>query len=88
MDLWKKYIVMFVVVEEGEELELFLLVGCVVDIRCNYYDFKKIEMEWVNIVFYNRVYILIDEIMMFMEFKDNLYGYCVEFLNKIFVFIL
>lgn len=87
MDLRKKHIVMSVAVEEGEELELFPLVGCAADTRCNHYDFKKIEMEWANIVFHNRAYILIDETMMFMEFKDNLYGHCVELLNKISAFI-
>lgn len=83
MDLQTKHIVKSIVEDNAEKLELFSQVGCTADTRGTDYDFRKIEIEWAFKVFYNKAYILIDETMMFMEFKDDLYGHCVQLLQKV-----
>lgn len=83
MDLQTKHIVKSIVEDNAEKLELFSQVGCTANTRGTDYDFRKIEIEWAFKVFYNKAYILIDETMMFMEFKDDLYGHCVQLLQKV-----
>lgn len=83
MDLQTKHIVKSLVGEKSEKLELFSQVGCTAGTRGYDYDFRKLEIEWAYKLFHNRAYILIDETMMFMEFKDDLYGHCVQLLHKV-----
>lgn len=83
MDLQTKHIIKSMVGNNEEKLELFSQVGCIDDTRGTEYDFRKIEIEWGFKVFHNKAYILIDETMMFMEFKDDLYGHCVQLLQKV-----
>lgn len=83
MDLQTKHIIKSIVEDNEEKLELFSQVGCTDDTRGIEYDFRKIEMEWGYKVFHNKAHILIDETIMFMEFKDDLYGHCVQLLQKV-----
>lgn len=82
MDLQTKHIVTSL---EGnaKRLELYSQVGCTANLRCYDYDFRKIELEWAYKAFYNRAYILIDKTMVFMEFRDDLYGNCVRLLKNV-----
>jgi hypothetical protein len=82
-DLQKKQLIESVVREDGEKLELFAQCGYDEESRYLEYDFRKLEVEWAYKFFHNRAYILIDETMMFMEFKDDLYGHCVQLLHKV-----
>lgn len=83
MDLQTKHIIKSIVEDNEEQMELFSQVGCSDDTRGIEYDFRKIEMEWGYKVFHNKAHILIDETIMFMEFKDDLYGHCVQLLQKV-----
>lgn len=83
MDLQTKHIIKSIVEDNEEKLELFSQVECTDDTRGTEYDFRKIEIEWGYKVFHNKAHILIDETMMFMEFKDDLYGHCVQLLQKV-----
>lgn len=83
MDLQTRHIVESIAEDNTEKLELFSQVGYKDNTRGTDYDFREIEIEWAFKVFYNKAFILIDETMMFMEFKDDLYGHCVQLLQKV-----
>lgn len=83
MDLQTKQIIKSIFEDEAEKRSLFSQCKCHGETRDIEYDFRKIEMEWAFYIFHDKVHILIDETMMFMEFKDDLYGHCVQLLQKV-----
>lgn len=83
MDLQTKQIIKSIFEDEAEKRTLFSQCKWHGETRDIEYDFRKIEMEWAFYIFHDKVHILIDETMMFMEFKDDLYGHCVQLLQKV-----